>query len=86
MIRRVLSLCLIAAALLTIAPLAPSPSPGRVLASETKECTVYVTKTGAKYHRASCSSLRYSRRAMSRSEAIATGYVACKRCGGSTCE
>jgi hypothetical protein len=86
MVRRILSLCLVVAALLTIAPLAPAPSLGRVVASETKECTVYVTRTGAKYHRATCSSLRYSRRAMTRSEAIAAGYTACKRCGGSACE
>jgi len=79
MVREILSLCFVVVAMLTVAPVAPSSSRGRVLASETKECTVYVTKTGTKYHRSTCSSLRYSRRAMMRSEAIAAGYVACKR-------
>ena len=41
--------------------------------------TVYVTKTGAKYHRESCSSLRSSRIAMSLSKA-AERYGACKIC------
>ena len=86
MVRRIVSLVLVAAALLTIAPVGPSPSRESALASETKECTVYVTRTGAKYHRPTCSSLKYSRRAMTRSEAIAAGYSACKRCGGSSCE
>ena len=86
MIRRILSLCLVVSALLTITPFAPAPSRERVLASETKECTVYVTRTGAKYHLATCSSLRFSRRAMTRSKAIAAGYTACKRCGGSRCK
>jgi hypothetical protein len=51
-----------------------------------KECVVYVTKTGAKYHRSSCSSLRKSRIPLARGEAIDRGYTACKRCGGSACE
>ncbi len=41
--------------------------------------TVYVTKTGAKYHRASCSSLRFSKIAMSLPEAAAK-YQPCKIC------
>ena len=41
--------------------------------------TVYVTKTGAKYHRATCSSLRYSKIAISLSDA-ARRYQPCKVC------
>jgi hypothetical protein len=86
MIRRLLALWFIVGALLTITlPVATAPrDPQR--ASETKDCTVYVTRTGAKYHTASCSSLRKSRRAMTPSEAIAAGYTPCKRCGGSRCK
>jgi hypothetical protein len=40
---------------------------------------VYVTRTGAKYHRASCSSLRSSKIEMSLAEAAAR-YDACKIC------
>jgi Tfp pilus assembly protein FimT len=55
-------------------------------AVQTKDCTVYVTKTGHKYHRAGCQYLKSSAIKMSRSEAIKNGYTPCKRCGGSSCE
>ena len=55
-------------------------------AADKKDCTVYITRTGARYHKASCSSLRRSKMAMSRSEAISGGYTPCRRCGGSDCE
>jgi len=58
----------------------PAPS------DQKKECVVYVTKTGSRYHRTGCSSLRSSRIPMSREEAIKGGYTPCKRCGGSNCE
>jgi hypothetical protein len=41
--------------------------------------TVYVTKTGEKYHRASCSSLRHSKIEMSLVQAAAR-YAPCKIC------
>ena len=86
MIRR-FSLVLLALAALSL-PLAPTPALAKppVAHTATKECTVYVTRTGHKYHKAWCSSLRYSRRAMTRAAAIAAGYTACRRCGGSDCE
>ena len=55
-------------------------------ATQTKDCVVYVTRTGARYHKPTCSSLRRSRIPMTRSEAVARGYTPCKRCGGSDCE
>lgn len=42
--------------------------------------TVYVTKTGKKYHRKGCSSLSRSRRAIKLSEAKEQGYAPCSRC------
>jgi hypothetical protein len=42
--------------------------------------TVYITKTGEKYHRDGCSSLRTSRYAVSLKEAVARGYGPCKNC------
>src|SRR5262249_46336363 len=45
--------------------------------------TVYVTKTGSKYHRAGCSSLRYSAIPMSLDEA-AKSYGPCSRCSPPT--
>ena len=42
--------------------------------------TVYITKTGAKYHRAGCSSLSQSKIPISLEEAKAQGFEPCKRC------
>ena len=56
------------------------------VAVETKDCTVYATRTGHKYHRAGCQYLKSSAIKMSRSEAIKDGYTPCKKCGGSECE
>lgn len=42
--------------------------------------TVYVTKTGSKYHRASCQHLSKSSTAIELSDAIARGYEPCKTC------
>ncbi len=42
--------------------------------------TVYVTKTGEKYHRNSCSYLSHSKRAVELSEAKEAGYTPCSRC------
>ncbi len=44
--------------------------------------TVYVTRTGTKYHAAGCRSLRKSKIPMKLSEAKKQGYTACKICGG----
>lgn len=42
--------------------------------------TVYVTRTGSKYHRYGCQYLRKSCYSMSKSNARAQGYTACSRC------
>jgi len=42
--------------------------------------TVYITKTGEKYHRDGCISLRKSRFAVSLKEAVERGYGPCKIC------
>jgi methylphosphotriester-DNA--protein-cysteine methyltransferase len=41
---------------------------------------VYVTKTGKKFHRSGCSSLRSSAIPMTRAQAIAKGYAPCQKC------
>lgn len=41
---------------------------------------VYVTRTGSKYHRAGCSSLRKSMIPISKSDAVNRGYGPCSRC------
>lgn len=45
-----------------------------------KTTTVYITKTGAKYHRGDCSYLRQSKIATTKKDAINGGYGACSRC------
>jgi micrococcal nuclease len=45
-----------------------------------KERIVYITRTGAKYHRAGCRYLRRSKIAIPLSQAKALGYQACKVC------
>ncbi|MFT3886521.1 MAG: hypothetical protein QM724_14190 [Flavobacteriales bacterium] len=44
------------------------------------ETTVYVTKTGGKYHKGTCGYLSHSKIAMVLSEAKAAGYELCSRC------
>ena len=77
--------------LLVLAALAPCGVPQASAAFEVvraakKDCVVYITRTGARYHRSNCGSLRKSRVALSRSEALASGYTACGNCGGSDCD
>jgi methylphosphotriester-DNA--protein-cysteine methyltransferase len=42
--------------------------------------TVYITKTGSKYHRTSCQYLRKSKFAVTMKEAVERGYEACSVC------
>lgn len=57
-----------------------SASSASKASSTTNPQTVYVTKTGKKYHNDGCSSLKKPKIAMSLSEAEAEGYTPCKNC------
>lgn len=46
--------------------------------------TVYITKTGSKYHEQSCSSLRYSSEPINLSDAVNGGYTPCSKCNPPT--
>lgn len=46
-----------------------------------QEVTVYVTRTGEKYHSAGCQYLRKSQIPMSLADAKASGYTPCSKCG-----
>lgn len=50
------------------------------VAKPQKSITVYTTRTGSKYHRSGCSSLRKSSSATTLSEALSWGYEPCGRC------
>ena len=49
-------------------------------ASQEHEETVYITRTGKKYHREYCSYLRRSKIPISKKDAINRGYTPCSRC------
>ena len=53
---------------------------GEVRIGNLAEETVYVTKTGEKYHRSNCGYLSKSKRAINLSDAKAGGYTPCSRC------
>jgi hypothetical protein len=86
MIRRFLQRVLLLGAL--VAPLAPTSAAPREPASTTQkqECTVYITRTGKRYHRAGCHYLHHGAVAMTREEALKRGLTPCHVCGGSDCE
>ena len=42
--------------------------------------TVYITKTGTKYHLSSCSSISNTKISISLDNALSQGYEPCKRC------
>lgn len=44
--------------------------------------TVYITPTGAKYHKKNCKTIKKETTALDVNDAIARGYTACKVCGG----
>jgi hypothetical protein len=56
----------------------PIPAPRR--AEEPKAETVYVTRTGKRYHRDGCRYLASSKIPMSLKDAKAQGYTPCKVC------
>ncbi|MEW6210630.1 MAG: thermonuclease family protein [Acidobacteriota bacterium] len=57
--------------------LAPKPPE---LKEDLKEETVYITRTGEKYHRDSCRYLSRSKIAIKRKDAVARGYTPCSVC------
>lgn len=52
----------------------------KLLATNKKSITVYITRTGTKYHRSGCRYLSKSKIAISLKNAEASGYDACKIC------
>lgn len=58
-------------------PAKPAPKPR---STQPVEQTVYITRTGSKYHRGSCRYLRQSKIPISKADAIANGYEPCQVC------
>lgn len=61
---------------------APTVKPTKTPEPEPERSTgeVYITETGAKYHRAGCQYLRKSKIGISKDDAIAQGYTPCSKC------
>lgn len=55
-------------------------SPLHTSTAETKDVSVYITRTGEKYHRGTCKYLRQSKISIGKKEAVRIGYSACKVC------
>lgn len=61
-------------------PVATVVPKAQYVAPEKKDYTVYITRTGACYHRAGCRYLRSSCIETTHNEAIKEGYRACSIC------
>lgn len=48
--------------------------------TDKKEVTVYITRTGSKYHNGNCRYLRQSKVQTTKKQAVANGYGACSIC------
>jgi endonuclease YncB( thermonuclease family) len=61
-----------------------NPAPSSSSAPDPGDQTVYITRTGAKYHRSGCSSLRKSSIPIKLKDAVTKGYTPCSRCNPPT--
>jgi hypothetical protein len=77
-IRLILTLGLALASLLPANPV-PAQRPAQQ-SQDVQSITVYVTRTGKRYHRAGCRSLRHSSTPMELKDAKAKGYTPCGIC------
>jgi competence protein ComEC len=74
----VLTLCLALLCPVVVPPVASQPA--TQAQQDPKALTVYVTRTGKRYHRDGCRYLAASKIPISLKDAKAKGYTACKGC------
>lgn len=69
-------------ALLLLSPFCITPAAASPVAAsvQPKNETVYITRTGKKFHRNGCRSLSRSKIPIKRADALAGGFSACKVC------
>lgn len=77
--KRLVVALLIVACIAPLTAFVPSYAHDRASVDPVTE-TVYVTKTGEKYHRGSCGYLSKSKIAIELTDAKASGYTPCSRC------
>ena len=78
--RRIFSLILLLVALAGVPAVTNTRASGGTQQQQTKEQTVYITRTGKKYHTATCRYLSRSKIAVSLKDAKANGYTPCSVC------
>ncbi len=84
--RTLLTLLLLAAGFCSPFSISPPSAQAYQAASvDYRECVVYVTRTGERYHVDGCRYLRHSRIPVSKRRAEEAGYTPCRVCGGSNC-
>jgi hypothetical protein len=81
-LKKLISLFGLFAALLFVAPVQHivAQRPTVQVAQDPQSATVYITKTGKKYHKDGCRYLSQSKIKTTLKEAKANGYTACKVC------
>jgi len=77
---RFLTLVFVASMLLCVPAITPAQQPTPQQRTQTKEQTVYITRTGRKYHTATCRYLAKSKIPISLKDAKANGYTPCSVC------
>jgi hypothetical protein len=80
--KKLISLVVLFSSLLFVAPVQHliAQQPTVQLADDPQSATVYITKTGKKYHKDGCRYLSQSKIKTTLKEAKANGYTACKVC------
>jgi hypothetical protein len=78
--RRLLATLIFCISLLCPVALPVVAQQGSAAQQDPKTQTVYITRTGKKYHRDGCRYLAASKTAISLKDAKAKGYTACKVC------
>ncbi len=78
--RRLFAALTLSLTLLCPVALPVAPQSATQVQQDPKAFTVYVTRTGKKYHRDGCRYLAASKSAISLKDAKAKGYTACKVC------
>jgi hypothetical protein len=81
-VRKLISFFVLLAALAFVAPVRHivAQQPTVQLAQDPQSTTVYITKTGKKYHKDGCRYLSQSKIKTTLKEAKANGYTPCKVC------
>lgn len=71
---------LLLSAFTLLSPTSSFSTPKFILKVQNQDSTIFVTKSGKKYHRNDCDFLRKSKIATTKADAIERGYTPCSKC------